>query len=292
MAFLNASGQVVSSMSVEPGSFESPKFDFEAIETAVRETERGRWFLEEYDRRGRSNEIRSVLDAIGKFERLIQPAAEIQPTPQLNRLLEEAIASTKSEIEAIAIKAFPLPVARIQSSTFGHLAIQVKAIAAELKQLGQVMQLTADAFRDDSEGMTGAVNHLSQRLLDLAGLQNGLTAGVDKAMNLLDRLDREAPGENEVCSTASRLETLAANLPRMRARLSEENCEYFRKDEELFAQEEKVEQIAPSVQIAMSSSVPTPAKDEGAKARIVVVRTSSTAAMPIPLSEAAQETAA
>src|SRR5688572_4249689 len=169
-------------MSVEPGSFESQNFDFEAIEAAVRETERGRWFLAEYDRRGRSSELRSVLDAIAKFEGLIKPAPEEAPVPQLRQSLSHAICKTKADIEAVAMKAFPLPVVSTRSSTFGYLAVQARAIAAELTQLGQVMQLTADSFRDDQEGMTGAVHHLSQRLLDIADIQNALTAAVDKAM--------------------------------------------------------------------------------------------------------------
>jgi hypothetical protein len=292
IVFLNGSGQPVSSMSVEPGSFESPKYNYEAIEAAVRETERGRWFLTEHDRRSRSSEIRSVLDAIGKFESLIRAVPESQAAPQLNQPLAEAIAKTKADIEAAAIKVFPLPVATMRSGAFGYLAVQARAIAAELAQLGQVMQLTAESFRDDQEGMTGAVNHLSQRLLDIAGLQSALTAGVDKAMSLLDRLDRESAGEREAASFTSRLEVLAVNLPRMRAELSEENCRYFGKDEELFAHEEKVEPTTPPVPEPMPANPPAPVAAQGAKARIVVVRTPSTSAMPIPLAGSTQETAA
>ncbi len=273
-----------------PAASKSPKYDYEAIEAAVRETERGRWFLTEHDRRSRSSEIRSVLDAIGKFESLIRAVPESQAAPQLSQSLAEAIAKTKADIEAAAIKVFPLPVATMRSSAFGCLAVQARAIAAELAQLGQVMQLTAESFRDDQEGMTGAVNHLSQRLLDIAGLQSALSTGVDKATSLLDRLDRESAGEREAASFTSRLEVLAVNLPRMRAELSEENCRYFGKDEELFAHEEKVEPTTPPVLEPMLANPPTPA--EGAKARIVVVRTPSTSAIPIPLADSTQETAA
>jgi hypothetical protein len=280
-------------MSSEPGSFESPKNDFEAIEAAVRETERGRWFLAEYDRRSRSSEIRSVLDAIGKFEGLMQAAPELQATLQISQPLAEAIAKTKDDIEAVGIKLFPLPVAMKRSGTFSHLTVQAKAISAELTQLGQVMQITADSFQNDQEGMTGAINHLSQRLLDIAGLQNEFIAGVDKAMSLLDRLDRESAGAHETPSVTSRLEVLAANLPRMQSVLSTENCRYFGKDEELFTREETAEVIAPSVPPPIiPADPPAPAMIGEAKARIVVVRTPSTAAMPIPLAESTQETAA
>ena len=40
--------------------------DFDAIEAAVRETERGRWFLTEFARRNRLGETRLLLEAIQK----------------------------------------------------------------------------------------------------------------------------------------------------------------------------------------------------------------------------------
>ena len=279
-------------MSVGQGSFESAKYDFEAIEAAVRETERGRWFLAEYDRRSRGGEIRSVLDAIGKFEGLIKADARGKASPQLSQPLAEAIARTKAEIEAVTLKVFPLPAAAPRSSAFGHLAVQAKAIAAELTQLGQVMQLTAESFTDDQEGMAGAVNHLSQRLLDIAGLQNSITAGVDKAVRLLDRLDRESTGEHQTSSFASLLEVLAADLPRMREALSAENCKYFGKDEELFGEQEEAEPNAQPAPLLNLSNPPAPASEENAKARIVVVRTPSSATIPIPLADGKQGTAA
>jgi hypothetical protein len=42
--------------------------DFERIEAAVRETERGRWFLDEYASRIRSADAAQILDAIDALE--------------------------------------------------------------------------------------------------------------------------------------------------------------------------------------------------------------------------------
>ena len=46
--------------------------DYEAIETALRETERGRWFLAEHARRNRAAETRLLLQAIEKLERVVR----------------------------------------------------------------------------------------------------------------------------------------------------------------------------------------------------------------------------
>lgn len=45
--------------------------DFEAIQAAVMETERGRWFLGELARRNRHGETKILLDAIGRLEHTI-----------------------------------------------------------------------------------------------------------------------------------------------------------------------------------------------------------------------------
>jgi hypothetical protein len=51
-----------------PGLSES---DFERIEAAVLETERGRWFLTEYARRIRETETNSLLSALGRIEQTL-----------------------------------------------------------------------------------------------------------------------------------------------------------------------------------------------------------------------------
>lgn len=51
-----------------PGLTES---DFERIEAAVLETERGRWFLAEYARRIRETETSGLLSALGRIERTL-----------------------------------------------------------------------------------------------------------------------------------------------------------------------------------------------------------------------------
>jgi hypothetical protein len=59
--------------------------DYDAIEAAVMETARGRWFLIEYDRRRRAAETMQLFEAVTRLERAIgtsgQPLLEAPPTP-------------------------------------------------------------------------------------------------------------------------------------------------------------------------------------------------------------------
>ncbi len=78
--------------------------DFEAIAAAVQETERGRWFLDEYARRNRHSDTRQVLDAIEKLQHTLSARTESTHEDSIRLTIadmSEAIARTKAEIAAI-----------------------------------------------------------------------------------------------------------------------------------------------------------------------------------------------
>lgn len=81
--------------------------DYDAIEAAVMETQRGRWFLAEFARRNRNSDTVILLDAIKKLERAVeQPAASLEHEQVRFDLMEMAseIAQTRLDIAAIAPK--------------------------------------------------------------------------------------------------------------------------------------------------------------------------------------------
>ncbi len=102
-------------MSNLPATRFSP-IDYDAIEAAVVETERGRWFLNEYSQRNRNSDTRSVLGAIERLQdsvnsAALQPAASIDANnPTLNTIrrdlldLAQRIAETHTEVAAIGLQ--------------------------------------------------------------------------------------------------------------------------------------------------------------------------------------------
>ncbi len=65
--------------------------DYEAIEAALLQSERGRWFLAEYDRQNRSADKRMLLDAIAKLQAsVVRPQEEAQKNHVRRDLLEMA----------------------------------------------------------------------------------------------------------------------------------------------------------------------------------------------------------
>ncbi len=79
--------------------------DFEAIESAVMETARGRWFLREYARRHRTADTRMLVDAIGKLGSAMARSQAMLGEDRIRMDLKEmaeAIARTKQEIASIS----------------------------------------------------------------------------------------------------------------------------------------------------------------------------------------------
>lgn len=80
--------------------------EYSAIEAAVMETARGRWFLAEYARRNRSADTQLVLDAVNRLEQVVKsgasPAAGSVDDIKLDLIdMAEAIARTRSEIRSL-----------------------------------------------------------------------------------------------------------------------------------------------------------------------------------------------
>ena len=78
--------------------------DYEAIEGAVMETARGRWFLAEYARRNRNADTTMLLKALDRIEGAMRGQKSVEPVDRIRFDLVEmskAIARTKTEIASI-----------------------------------------------------------------------------------------------------------------------------------------------------------------------------------------------
>jgi chemotaxis regulatin CheY-phosphate phosphatase CheZ len=79
--------------------------DYAAIEQAVMETARGRWFLREYAARNRQADTNQLLDAIGKLERAVSGEHASQHIERVRYdLLEMAKSISRLKVEVDAVK--------------------------------------------------------------------------------------------------------------------------------------------------------------------------------------------
>lgn len=132
--------------------------DYEAIEAAVMETEKGRWFLAEYARRHRAADTDEVLGAIGRLELILK--RERRPDADRIRLdigeMKDAIERTKLEI------------AQIKSDGRSPLSRFDRA-SNEL-----------DAIVEQTEGATSEILGSAEKIQELAWTMR--EAGVDNAL--------------------------------------------------------------------------------------------------------------
>ncbi|WP_407050440.1 chemotaxis protein [Methyloraptor flagellatus] len=84
-----------------------PIEDYDAIEAAVMETARGRWFLQEYARRNRNADTGVILNTLERLEKTIKRERQV---PDIDRIrldladMAEAITRTKQEIATMKLE--------------------------------------------------------------------------------------------------------------------------------------------------------------------------------------------
>jgi chemotaxis regulatin CheY-phosphate phosphatase CheZ len=175
-----------------------PEADYEAIEGAVMETARGRWFLSEYARRNRTADTEMLLTAIGRIETLVQEDRETQEMDRLRFDLMEmakAIARTKTEIASI----------RPQGAETSELNVASEALDA-------IVRTTERATSDILE----AAEHVQEAAWTLR------EQGANEPM--CDELDRRATDIYTACSfqdlTAQRTSRIVNTLRYLESRIN------------------------------------------------------------------------
>lgn len=171
--------------------------DFEAIEGAVMETHRGRWFLKEYARRNRAADTQMLLQAIERLEGMVVQNRENHEKDRLRMDLMEmarAISRTKSEIASL----------RPQGADNNELGVASEALDA-------IVRTTERATSDILE----AAEHVQEAAWTLR------EEGANEAM--CDELDRRATDIYTACSfqdlTAQRTTRIVNTLRYLEGRI-------------------------------------------------------------------------
>lgn len=75
--------------------------DYDAIAAAVMETVRGRWFLAEFERRSRAEEMRQMLEAIARLEQTVRDQQPMPADPSI-RLLVQRLKEVSQTLDRLA----------------------------------------------------------------------------------------------------------------------------------------------------------------------------------------------
>ena len=105
--------------------------DYEAIEAAVTETVRGRWFLAEFARRNRMAETRQLLDAMSRLEATVSGAPTALPSADPSiRLLVQRI---KEIAATLGDTAHEMRGAGVEEHLVAQVETQARAVAGMMR---------------------------------------------------------------------------------------------------------------------------------------------------------------
>lgn len=118
--------------------------DYEALLNALTDTDRGRWFLDEYMRRNQKPETQMVLDAIARLEKVMVRERTI---PSMDRIrldiaeMQEAIERTKREISNIKHE-------QEEGNRFIEASNELDAIVTKTESATQEILAAAEAIQE------------------------------------------------------------------------------------------------------------------------------------------------
>jgi hypothetical protein len=242
----------------ETGAVIFPREQYEALEGAVMESARGRWFLAEYARRNRAADTLMLLDALKKLENAASAssAKADRPQPDIEQLAS-TIRAARSEIASTHNDLLPdggyLP---SDAALYDRIALDARLASSEIARRSMSLRVIAGGLKAATAGEehVEAVEANARSLETLSWSQEVLSQRIAKAMGLLGHIDEALTGfaaEPDVGAFVQR------------------QAPYFSRDEDLF-------DPAPEA-AAQAASAPQ-------KPRIVVIRRTKDEPVDIPLS--------
>ncbi|KRE17842.1 hypothetical protein ASE63_01190 [Bosea sp. Root381] len=177
--------------------------DYEAIEAAVMETSRGRWFMAEFARRNRHADTLQVLGAVSRLQSVI--GLGLQDPPPEPGIGEAAalIADLRIDLERISGKA---------EERASGLAARIEAAAGTIVQATESIQEAAWSLRE--AGADEAVcNTLDQRAAEISAATatvEGTVLQIDKIADTVAMLDSNLRAVAGLTPGAAEAETFAA----------------------------------------------------------------------------------
>lgn len=143
--------------------------DYDAIESAVMETQRGRWFLKEYARRNRAADTQMLLGAIERLESMMVQTREAQEKDRLRMDLLEmsrAISRTRHEISTLRPQGAQPNELGVASEALDAIVRTTERATSDILEAAECIQEAAWTLRE--EGASEAMcDELDRRATDI-----------------------------------------------------------------------------------------------------------------------------
>lgn len=170
--------------------------DYEAIEAAVMETARGRWFMVEYAKRNRQADTLQLLGAIQRIERVV--GLGVQETSREANLIEAAalISDLRTDLERISGKA---------EARSSGLAAQIEKAAGSALAATESIQEAAWGLRETGadEEACDALDRRAAEISTAIGIVDSVVQRIDKIADTIAMLDSSLRAFGEVARESS-----------------------------------------------------------------------------------------
>ncbi|WP_089176340.1 hypothetical protein [Bosea sp. AS-1] len=170
--------------------------DYDAIEAAVMETARGRWFMAEYAKRNRQADTLQLLGAIGRIERVV--GLGVQETSRDSSLIEAAalISDLRVDLERISGKT--------QERSSG-LAAQIERAAGSILGATESIQEVAWNLRESGSDTTlcDRLDRHAAEASQAVGLVDSVVQRIDKIADTIAMLDSSLRAFGEIARDPS-----------------------------------------------------------------------------------------
>ena len=185
--------------------------DFDAIEAAVMETERGRWFLAQYADRNRNSDTVVLLDAIKKLERTMVdnpspalPAADDQIRFDLIEMAN-AIAQTKREIASLKSEADQPSGIETATEELDAIVTSTETATQDILEAAENVQEMAWTMREDGvpENYCEAIDNLVTSIYTACSFQDLTGQRISKVVAVLRYLEQRLEAMCQIWSVDS-----------------------------------------------------------------------------------------
>jgi hypothetical protein len=171
----------------------SPRHEYEAIEKAVMESARGRWFLQEFAKRNRAADTLTLLEAIGRLQSTLGGASPGSgPPPAEIAALADVIKSTRFDMARIRNDMLPDGgTINDEQTIYAKIAEHAKATATAMMTGTQRLQKLAGELKaaNANDEQVAGIETSAQSFQTLAWSQDVLSQRITKAMGLLSHVD-------------------------------------------------------------------------------------------------------
>jgi chemotaxis regulatin CheY-phosphate phosphatase CheZ len=168
--------------------------DYEAIEYAVMETARGRWFLKEYAQRNRTADTQMLLAAIERLEGVVTSERQTQSMDRLRfDLLEmaKAITRTKSEIASIRPNDGAQTDLVVASEALDGIVRTTERATSEILEAAEHVQEAAWTLREEGvhEGLCDELDRRATEIYTACAFQDLTAQRVTRIVHTLRFLE-------------------------------------------------------------------------------------------------------